>query len=504
MVGFGIRLMPSTPQLRYRALIELLYWQWYRSGRGTGRLWNVSGFNFLLEFLVVIYEFSIKTGDQFSLSKTLFHSFSEKYMYAKGWTSSAQGLSDERLYDRDGRTGSLNSYERIVDRGDNPYIKRNIGYLDDPSDYPNRSRSRDRHFSRNINNNNSSYGDPLDSRTPHFRTYPHRNSQPSFDGQRYPSTEQLLDDPNVNSNTSTTTSSLSGQRGGLVGGPAQGSTAASRRMTSVSTTSGGVSSTVSSPPLKKKKKKTKQSLRSHSASPSPSRSSSLSSARSHSPSSSSNISTSSPSSRSPSPAKSQSPFRKERSSSVLISAATTTNNITTTSTQGSNHTPLHNSAGTPGSDSSADKDDSRPLAICVKNLPVRSTDSSLKDGLFHEYKKHGKVTMVKVVGQGTDRFAVVCFKKPEDVDKALVESKEKQFFGCKIEVSAHEGIDAEDNDFRPLEAELDEHHPKATRTLFVGNLERDVSTSDLKAHFEQFGEIIPFICTAIEWLCCVH
>lgn len=53
-------------------------------------------------------------------------------------------------------------------------------------------------------------------------------------------------------------------------------------------------------------------------------------------------------------------------------------------------------------------------------------DSSLKDGLFHEYKKHGKVTMVKVVGQGTDRFAVVCFKKPEDVDKALVESKVSQ------------------------------------------------------------------------------
>ncbi|CAG2122226.1 unnamed protein product, partial [Medioppia subpectinata] len=67
---------------------------------------------------------------------------------------------------------------------------------------------------------------------------------------------------------------------------------------------------------------------------------------------------------------------------------------------------------------------------------------------------------------------------------------EKLFFGCKIEVSAHEGIDAEDNDFRPLEAELDEHHPKATRTLFVGNLEKDVSTSDLKDHFEQFGEII--------------
>lgn len=50
-------------------------------------------------------------------------------------------------------------------------------------------------------------------------------------------------------------------------------------------------------------------------------------------------------------------------------------------------------------------------------------DTSLKDGLFHEYKKHGKVTMVKVVGLGTERFAVVCFKKPEDVEKALEVSK---------------------------------------------------------------------------------
>lgn len=27
--------------------------------------------------------------------------------------------------------------------------------------------------------------------------------------------------------------------------------------------------------------------------------------------------------------------------------------------------------------------------------------------------------MIKVTGQGTDRFAVVCFKKAEDVEKAL-------------------------------------------------------------------------------------
>lgn len=132
----------------------------------------------------------------------------------------------------------------------------------------------------------------------------------------------------------------------------------------------------------------------------------------------------------------------------------------------------------------------RPLGICVRNLPVRSTDTSLKDGLFHEYKKHGKVTVVKVIGQGTDRYAVVCFKKPEDVEKALEVSKDKLFFGCKIEVKAHEGLDGEDNEFRPLEAELDEYHPKATRTLFIGNLEKDITTSELRKHFEGFGEII--------------
>lgn len=100
-------------------------------------------------------------------------------------------------------------------------------------------------------------------------------------------------------------------------------------------------------------------------------------------------------------------------------------------------------------------------AICVRNLPVRSTDSSLKDGLYHEYKKYGKVILVKVIGQGTERYAVVNFKKPEDVTKALEESRGKQFFGCKIEVTRHEGqLDGEDNDFRPLESELDEYHPK--------------------------------------------
>lgn len=95
-----------------------------------------------------------------------------------------------------------------------------------------------------------------------------------------------------------------------------------------------------------------------------------------------------------------------------------------------------------------------------------------------------------MVGQNSERHAIVCFKKPEDVEKALEVSYDKLFFGCKIEVAPYQGFDVEDNDLRPYEADIDEFHPKATRTLFIGNLEKDTTASDLRKHFDQFGEII--------------
>lgn len=55
---------------------------------------------------------------------------------------------------------------------------------------------------------------------------------------------------------------------------------------------------------------------------------------------------------------------------------------------------------------------------------------------------------MKVVGQAGDRYALVCFKKAEDVEKALEESHNKLFFGCKIEVAPCQGYDVEDNEFR--------------------------------------------------------
>ncbi|XP_026321220.1 protein split ends isoform X3 [Hyposmocoma kahamanoa] len=132
----------------------------------------------------------------------------------------------------------------------------------------------------------------------------------------------------------------------------------------------------------------------------------------------------------------------------------------------------------------------RPLAICVRNLPTRSTDSSLKDGLYHEYKKHGKVVWVKVVGQNADRYAVVRFKKPSDVEKALEVSQDKLFFGCKISVAPHQSCDEDADSAKPYETDIDEYHPKATKTLFIGNLEKDVTQQQLRDKFKHFGRII--------------
>jgi len=53
---------------------------------------------------------------------------------------------------------------------------------------------------------------------------------------------------------------------------------------------------------------------------------------------------------------------------------------------------------------------------------------------------------------------------------------------CRAEV--------ENCEFRAPEAELDEYHHKATRTLFVGNLDKSVAKELLRDIFAKFGQIV--------------
>lgn len=392
------------------------------------------------------------------------------------------GLSEERNYERPGHYyGDRESYLR------RPL---GMGYHDEDN-YQGRAKSRDR-YSRS--NSGNTYTEGTDRNQNHFRSH---NTRQHFEQQRYPVGEQYNDERDP----AATTPRLNRRTNNNIATPVVASVASPTTTRSES-----------------RPRRTKRRSRSPSRTPSGSRSSSGSRSRSRSSSDSRSSSSSSKvratssdsSGRSRSPSKSRSPAasyasqnnakgsRLDRPSSAIANPSSTVSylpsavntsaiNCTSNNTQGS--TPTQG-CSLDSSQNNCDKEEKRPLGICVRNLPVRSTDTSLKDGLFHEYKKHGKVTMVKVIGQGTDRYAVVCFKKPEDVEKALEVSKDKLFFGCKIEVTAHEGLDAEDNEFRPLEAELDEYHPKATRTLFIGNLEKDITTAELRKHFDQFGEII--------------
>ena len=62
----------------------------------------------------------------------------------------------------------------------------------------------------------------------------------------------------------------------------------------------------------------------------------------------------------------------------------------------------------PATSSSRDR---KPVGMLIHGFPVRSSNSSVRDGLFHEYKKYGKVTSVHIIGSGDDRHAIVSFKK---------------------------------------------------------------------------------------------
>lgn len=77
--------------------------------------------------------------------------------------------------------------------------------------------------------------------------------------------------------------------------------------------------------------------------------------------------------------------------------------------------------------------------ILTKTFDLYTTDTSLKDGLFHEFKKHGKVTSVQIHGASEERYGLVFFRQQEDQEKALGASKGKLFFGMQIDVTAWNG-----------------------------------------------------------------
>ncbi|XP_035714893.1 protein split ends isoform X4 [Folsomia candida] len=135
-------------------------------------------------------------------------------------------------------------------------------------------------------------------------------------------------------------------------------------------------------------------------------------------------------------------------------------------------------------------------AIKIRNLPIRSSDTSLKDGLYHEYKKHGKVAWVRVNGTGPDRFAIVCFKSAEHATRAVSVSQGKLFFGCKIQVTPYKHakgediIGGQDEENRLLVEDEPTSVGYPTRTVLITGLDATVTSAELQAVFDQYGDIV--------------
>jgi len=70
--------------------------------------------------------------------------------------------------------------------------------------------------------------------------------------------------------------------------------------------------------------------------------------------------------------------------------------------------------GSAASDSTVTSDPGplrKPVGMLIRGFPARSSNSSVREGLYHEYKKYGKVTAVHISGTGDERQAIVSFKK---------------------------------------------------------------------------------------------
>jgi len=170
----------------------------------------------------------------------------------------------------------------------------------------------------------------------------------------------------------------------------------------------------------------------------------------------------------------------------------------------------------------------------------------MKQGIFHEFKKFGCSEMtVHLFGRDEDRYGVVCFRNiddareakrgierrgrltlfdrpvivdydfqertsrrsfsptdyPQNYNRPLSPSRRTQRNNPPYDLDRNRGDNdrrnfrssgsfGQQNQIRPAEYIPPEDDPKATRTLFVGNLETSISSQELRRAFERFGAVL--------------
>ena len=195
---------------------------------------------------------------------------------------------------------------------------------------------------------------------------------------------------------------------------------------------------------------------------------------------------------------------------------------------------------------SYDKHDKEPKysSLRVSNFPSHVSDMAIKDALFHEFKKFGEVN-VRVAYSGEERFAFVnyrsseqardakqakgdrltLFAKPLRIDSVFKRrsvspdqgfsgrqgqepmggrrqqhrnmgrdgpggrDRDNQGYDNRRPYGGGDGYQSRERDRERDLLLLPEDDPKATRTVFVGNLEEGIQDSELRHAFERYGMV---------------
>ena len=95
--------------------------------------------------------------------------------------------------------------------------------------------------------------------------------------------------------------------------------------------------------------------------------------------------------------------------------------------------------------------------------------------IFTDFQKSSHLLTIKII----DDYALLTFKNSEDINKALLFIITKSINGIRLKAEPYY-----------LENHIDEYSIKATRTLYVGNLQPDISCNELRDIYSEYGEIV--------------
>ncbi|CAF4377134.1 unnamed protein product, partial [Rotaria magnacalcarata] len=135
----------------------------------------------------------------------------------------------------------------------------------------------------------------------------------------------------------------------------------------------------------------------------------------------------------------------------------------------------------------------------IYHLPSKTPKESLRESLwnlFVEFKKSGRLLTVKIDGEQESRYALLTFRKSTDVDKALTFAITKSIGGLRLKAEPYDGIINENDECDIMkrsvcpDPDFDEYSVKATRTLYIGNLQSEISYNELREAYAEYGDII--------------